>query len=486
MSQVPVVENEQYSGVSYSNAKSSCLTVEDEQAERQGVIEETLKYFRTFLPRTLKILGKVKDPRQPGKIKHKQAVLFIYGLLMFIFQVSSRREANRIFSKPMFMQNLREMFPELETLPHADTLECFLEMIGEDVNYIEMALVENIRALIKGKKLQAYLIENQYLIAIDGTKKLSRNYRWADECQERHHKKGEEEEVEYYAYVLEANLVFPSGFTIPFLSEFLDRDYGDAIRNKQDCELNAFKRLTKRIKAYFPRLSIMLLLDGLYAVGPVIEICRHCNWDFMIVLKDNCLPSVWAEVNGLSQLKENKRNHLEKKWGNRQQEFHWINDIEYYWDNDKKTETMHVVICDETWEEIDRNGKVIQKQSRHAWISGKPLAKNNIHYRCNKAARHRWAIENCILVEKHYGYSYEHAFALDWNAMRGFHYLMRLGHLINALSLRSIYIIEKVRALGTRAFIQFLQQTLTAPWLNYEPIRKIVTKGSYQLRLELG
>jgi hypothetical protein len=474
-------------GVLYSNSKSKSRTEEEEQAERQKAVEETLKYFRSFLPMILRVLAKIKDPRQPGKVQYKQAVLFIYGLLMFVFQVSSRREANRIFTKPMFIKNIKEMFPELADLPHADTLEYFLELIGDDVNYIEKALVENIIALIKNKKFQAYLVNNQYLIAIDGTKKLSRNYRFAKECQERHHKReGGGEEIEYYAYVLEANLVFPNGFTLPLLSEFLDRDYGDAIRNKQDCELNAFKRLAVRIKGYFPRLSIMLLLDGLYAVGTVMEICRKYDWDFMIVLKDNCLPSVWAEVNGLSQLKENKQNHFERKWGNRQQKFYWVNDIEYYWNNDKKVETIHVVICEETWEEIDRDGKVIQKHSRHAWISAKPLAKNNIHYRCNQAARHRWSIENCILVEKHYGYSYEHGFALDWNAMRGYHYLMRLGHLINQLASKSIYIVDMVRSKGNRAFILFVRETVTAPWLNLESIRTIVAKGNYQIRMDLG
>jgi hypothetical protein len=51
-------------------------------------------------------------------------------------------------------------------------------------------------------------------------------------------------------------------------------------------------------------------------------------------------------------------------WGNRQQEFHWIN--EYYWDNDKKIETTYAVICEETWEETDRDGNVVQQWSRHA------------------------------------------------------------------------------------------------------------------------
>lgn len=41
--------------------------------------------------------------------------------------------------------------------------------------------------------------------------------------------------------------------------------------DKQDCERNAFKRLAKRLKAEFKRLPIMVMLDGLYPNGPVLE-----------------------------------------------------------------------------------------------------------------------------------------------------------------------------------------------------------------------
>src|SRR5256884_4419480 len=46
---------------------------------------------------------------------------------------------------------------------------------------------------------------------------------------------------------------------------------------------------------------------------------------------------------------------------------------------------------------------------------------------------HRWAIEEGILVEKHLGYQYEHNFSYNWEAMRGYHFLMQIAHLLNAL-----------------------------------------------------
>jgi hypothetical protein len=50
----------------------------------------------------------------------------IYGILTFVFQMSSCREANRQMSQPMFWQNLKFFFPEIEDLPHHDTLKRLL------------------------------------------------------------------------------------------------------------------------------------------------------------------------------------------------------------------------------------------------------------------------------------------------------------------------------------------------------------------------
>ncbi len=61
----------------------------------------------------------------------------IYGVLIFVLQMSSRREANRELTRPMFKENLRLLFPELEDLPHQDTLMRLLDRI--EVDQIEAA-----------------------------------------------------------------------------------------------------------------------------------------------------------------------------------------------------------------------------------------------------------------------------------------------------------------------------------------------------------
>lgn len=202
----------------------------------------------------------------------------------------------------------------------------------------------------------------------------------------------------------------------------------------------------------------------------------------MIVLQDKSLPSVWEEYEGLKKLET--KNYFNTTWGNRRQRFEWINNIEYYYGpNERKKQIVHVVVCEESWEEVAKDSaEVVTKRSRHAWISSKPLCRRNLHERCNLGARHRWGIESGILVEKCHGYQYEHIFSYNWNAMKGYHYLMRLGHLINVLTIYSERLVKIVGELGVQGFIRFIRETISGPWLDPLWVRQRLA-APFQLRL---
>ena len=245
---------------------------------------------------------------------------------------------------------------------------------------------------------------------------------------------------------------------------------GDPDEQRQDCERRAFYRLAARLKAYFPRLPILLLLDGLYPNGPLLAQCRAYGWQFMIVLPDLCLPSIWEEVAVLKPRRPEQR--YQQTWQGRQQQFWWVNAITYSFENDRRQQTVHVVGCEETWPELEaESALVIDRYAQHVWLSSQPLSRHTVHARCNLGARRRWGIETSLLVEKRQGYYYEHAFSLTWNAMKGYHALMRLAHLVNALALATKRVIGQVRGLGVQAFLRFVRETcahrwLSAPWLD--------------------
>lgn len=465
-----------------SNRTSSLLTQADEAQERQRVVEEQLKMFRALLPMLLRRLSKIRDPRNPRAIKHKMSVLLVWGLLTFVLQMSSRREANRQMTMPMFRQNLMAMFPEIESLPHHDTLNRVLARM-DDVEEIQAAQVQLLKDLIRKKKFARYLWQHRYLVAVDGTQKFTRDVAWAEQASRRTRTTRSGKKVQYFVYALEANLVFADGITVPLHTEFLEYKVDDegTERARQDCELKAFRRFASWLKKTFPRLPIMLLLDGLYPSGPVMALCRHYNWQYMIVLQDRSLPTVWHEFGALCRLGSSGTHEMEHK--KRRQHFQWVNDIEYDYDNGRRRLKMHVVVCQEQWQEESRDQTITKRASRHAWISSDPLTENNVHQRCNRAARRRWAIENHIRTEKHLDYQYEHIFSHDWNAMKGYHYLMRLAHLMNTLVQLCIHLVDTVSSMGVRAFIRFTRDTLSGPWLDLPRIRALVRKPQHQIRL---
>jgi len=453
------------------NRKNTEETVEEEMADRQNKVERATILYRQMLPGLLKKLGRIKDPRQPEKIKHKMTVLMLYGILLFVWQTGSRRKANKEMSRAIFLKNMSAMFPELDSIPHADTLARLLEKI--EVEKIQECLVDLLKDLMRKKKFKSYLINKRYLIAVDGTQKFYMDYQWQPQALERH-VGGDERIPQYYVYVLESVLVLDNGIVLPVLTEILDNEDWIPGLTKQDCERSAFKRLAQKLYSIFGS-KVTLIADGLYACGPVISRCRQYGWEFMIVLKEDGMSDVWREATGLMTLEPS--NSLRVMWGDRQQDYFWANDIEYeYITNFRRTEILHVVMCYETWTENHSRstGVIEEKRTRYAWISSRPLNEKNVFMRCTKIARYRWRIENNFLIEKHEGYHYEHVYSYNWQAMKGFHYLMKIGHFLNAMAVNSEMLLEYVNEKGIRGFITDLKIALSGAVLDQDRIRKVV------------
>ena len=463
------------------NRKSQFSTEEAELANRQETVENATRVYKQILPILLKRLEKIKDPRQPLKIKHKITVLMIYGILMFVYQIGSRRNANKNMTTPIFLENIKAVFPEFETIPHSDTLARMLESI--DVEEIQSSMVELLKTLIKNKKFKNLLTNKKYLIAVDGSQKFFRNYQWQEEALKRT-VGGDSKIPQYYVYTLDAVLVLDNGMVLPVLTEILGNNDWIEGETKQDCERKAFERLAPKIKKIFGKGKVILLGDGLYACGPVIKICKNYNWDFMLVLKEDALKDLWKEANGLMKLEPT--NSLATNWGERIQIYQWANEIEYEFGTKKREIVeVHVVICNESWKEnhTRSNGKIEEFHTRYAWISSKKLTSKNVFRRCTKIGRYRWKIENNFLIEKHEGYNFEHCYSYNWQAMKGFHYLMKIGHFVNALLIHSEIISDYVDERGIQGFIKKLFEALTGAVLDTSKI-SCVRKAKHLWRIK--
>ena len=86
----------------------------------------------------------------------------------------------------------------------------------------------------------------------------------------------------YYHKVLEAKIVLSDNVVISLGTEFIENE--DV--KKQDCEINAAKKLLKRIKKEHPKLPICVQGDALYATEPMMYLCREYHWEYIFTQKD--------------------------------------------------------------------------------------------------------------------------------------------------------------------------------------------------------
>lgn len=444
------------------NFKRPYNTLEDEQAARQDILAEQIKVWRRTLPTLIQKLSRLPDPRRPQSIKHKMAVLMIFGLFAFVFRLSSRREMNREMSGAVISHHLQKIFPDLDSIPHADTLARILEIIN--VNEIENAHIALIKQLIKGKKFKKLLIHGCLPITIDGCQKLYRNgllhdSHWLQRTVGNDNNKMEQQ----YVYALEANITLKNGLCIPLLTEYLSMENNQLLSRdrKTDCELNAFERLAKKLKKHFPRLKIITFMDALFATQAVMGIMHLYNWEYIIKFAKNKLKHLAKLLNKKRKIKQMITD--QSHYRGRRQEFYWSNNINYGY---KWELYINVVACLERREEVNKvTGDIEIKYSEHSWITSIPLSIDNVHELLNLGARKKEAIEDSINTEKNRGYHYKHLFSHHWNAMKGFHLLMRLGHALNALSQFAKKLKKYVKENGSHATLKFIKETLFSPWL---------------------
>lgn len=464
-----------------NNRKSAYNTIEEERAARADITEAQIKAWRSLLPTLIKKFSRIPDPRRATSVKHKLVVLMVFGLLAFIFRLSSRREINRELTGAAINSNLQKIFPELESVPHADTLARTLKKTNP--NNIEAAHIGMIKNLISNKKLKTLLINGGLSVTIDGTQKLYRDGLLKDErWLQLLVGNAEDENYQQYVYVIEANITLKNGLNVPLMTEYLFMDNNQLANpnGKQDCEITAFERLVERLKSYFPRLKLILFMDALYATQGVMGLLHDNHWDYIISLPKNKLKE-FAKI--LNKEKQYRRTIPGQKWyRGRQQSFYWENNIEYGHEYQLK---INLVACFERWEVANKaTGEIEVKCSEHAWISSVPMSIDKIHELLNCGARKKELIEDSINTEKNRGYKYKHAFSYNWNTMQGFHYLMRLGHAINALSEFTKKLKKYIKANGVSATLKFIKETLFGPWLPSGWYEEQTTKVA-QLRFQL-
>lgn len=307
-----------------------------------------------------------------------------------------------------------------ETLPVYGTLCHFLLHLGPAS--LKWLRTRMIRTLIRGKVLDAYRLQEAFVIAVDGTGHVSFSRRHCEHCLTQTHG----ERTYYYHQVLEAKLVTWSGLALSVASEFIDNRHlsqptaTSEQARKQDCELKAFARLARQLKNQYPQTPLCIAGDGLNACGPVLQSCYENHWHFVLTFKEGRLPAVWEEFQRLLAACP-EQVHMVQPQAGLTLEYRWINEMSYQ-DDQCRAHTFSAIQC--------RVHRADACQT-FAWITDWRITPQNVDRIAQQGGRNRWTIENAgFNTQKNGGYELEHVYGHDEDLLQSFYLLLQIAHLI--------------------------------------------------------
>ena len=282
-------------------------------------------FFRDFNRK----LARVKDERNQSYVIYDPEIILFVVIMKNVSGIVSMNRMTNDFNNEVVIDNIAKSlgYDSLEEIPHYDTINDFLKNL--DVSELEKIRDYMIRELFKKRSLEKYrLLDKNWCIAIDGSQLFSFKEKHCDHCLKKEHKNkdtGEIERTTYYHTVLEAKLIL-GNMTFSILTEFIENE--DESVSKQDCEINAAKRLMKKLKYKFRKLNICILGDSLYACEPIYKLCDEYNWKFIFRFKEGRAKTLWAEIQTIKGIENNENtSNLTYKSEDMDWNLTYINDV---------------------------------------------------------------------------------------------------------------------------------------------------------------
>lgn len=326
----------------------------------------------------------IKDPLS-GRTDYSIENCLMSGLAIFGLKFPSLLQFDKSREDEDIKENIKNLYG-VEKVPCDTYMRERLDKI--DPKRLRRSFKACFSSFQNGKMLPLYhFIDDYVLVTNDGTGIFYSDNVHCDHCCKKHHRDGS---ISYYHQMLSAVMVHPDEkVVLPLTMEPILKQDGNT---KNDCEINASKRLLNDLRHMHPKLKMVIVEDGLYANAPHIQELIRLNYRYIIIAKPKNHKWLFSFVNN------SKCETSIWQRDNFTYEFRWLNDVPLNESNEKIRVNFLELI------QTSPKGK----KTIWTWITDFTINKNNV-FQIMRGGRARWKIENeTFNTLKTQGYHFEH------------------------------------------------------------------------------
>lgn len=316
----------------------------------------------------------IDDTRQTGKVDFALHDCLMSAFAMMLFQDPSLRDFQRRLQDVYQKSNLHSMFGVSE-IPKDSQMRDLLDTV--DPRDLEPIFADFLGYIQRGKHLEKYrVLGNKYLVPIDGSEYFSSNKIHCPGCLTQRKNR----QVRYHHNIVQAVIAHPDmRLVLPLAPEEVTNQDGT---EKQDCEINAGKRILAKIRKAHPKLPIIIGGDSLFSKQPFIDECKKHNMSFVLVAKPGDHKILFEYVEEITAMGGAETlEWVDSK--NRRHLYRWVNKAPI--NGNPKADDVNFFQY-----QIVVKGKVTFQNS---WVTDIPVTSGNI-VELVRAGRCRWKIEN--------------------------------------------------------------------------------------------